>query len=152
MKPYTPGTTVSQARKKYGLERFVKLSSNENPLGTSPKAAAALREMGDLQIYVDDDHLELRRRLAEPYGLGVEHVLVGHGSNDVVRTLFSAYLTAGDEVVMADPTFSLVPKDAVLFGARPVRVPLRDGVHEVKVSPEVADRARRPIERMVAIS
>ncbi|HEX3464686.1 MAG TPA: histidinol-phosphate transaminase [Candidatus Elarobacter sp.] len=132
MKPYLPGTTVTQARKKYGLERFVKLSSNENPLGTSPKAAAALRDMGDLQVYVDDDHPELRRRLAEPYGLGVEHVLVGHGSNDVVRTLFSAYLAAGDEVVMGDPTFSLFPKDAVLMGARPVRVPLRaDGVHDL---------------------
>ncbi|MEA2721929.1 MAG: histidinol-phosphate aminotransferase [Candidatus Eremiobacteraeota bacterium] len=131
MKPYTPGTTVSQARKKYGLEKFVKLSSNENPLGTSPKAAAALRDMGDLQIYVDDDHAELQRRLAEPYALGVEHVLVGHGSNDVVRTLFSAYLTAGDEVVLGDPTFSLFPKDAILFGAAPVRVPLRDGVHDL---------------------
>ncbi|HYW55280.1 MAG TPA: histidinol-phosphate transaminase [Dongiaceae bacterium] len=131
MKPYTPGTTVSQARKKYGFEKFVKLSSNENPLGTSPKAAAALRDMGDLQIYVDDDHLELRRRLAEPYGLGVEHVLVGHGSNDVVRTLFGAFLAAGEDVVMADPTFSLFPKDAVLFGGAPVRVPLRDGVHDL---------------------
>ncbi|HZX68944.1 MAG TPA: histidinol-phosphate transaminase [Candidatus Elarobacter sp.] len=131
MKPYTPGTTVSQARAKYGRETFVKLSSNENPLGTSPKAAAALRALDDLQIYVDDDHLELRRRLAEPYALGVEHVMVGHGSNDVVRTLFSAFLTAGDEVVMADPTFSLFPKDAVLFGALPVRVPLREGVHDL---------------------
>src|SRR3981081_4253690 len=74
MKAYTPGTTVSQARKKYGLAQFVKLSSNENPLGTSPKAAAALRDMGDLQIYVDDDHAELRRRLAETYRLRGGHV------------------------------------------------------------------------------
>lgn len=131
MKPYTPGTTVSQARKKYGLDTFVKLSSNENPLGTSPKAAAALAAMGDLQVYVDDDHAELRERLAAPYGLAVENVLVGHGSNDVVRTLFSAFLEAGDEVVMADPTFSLFPKDALLFGAVPVKVPLRDGVHDL---------------------
>ncbi|MDQ6944535.1 MAG: histidinol-phosphate transaminase [Candidatus Eremiobacteraeota bacterium] len=131
MKAYTPGTTVSQARKKYGLDSFVKLSSNENPLGTSPKAAAALAAMGDLQVYVDDDHAELRRRLAEPYGFGTEHVLVGHGSNDVVRTLFSALVASGDEVVMADPTFSLFPKDAVLFGATPVKVPLRDGVHDL---------------------
>ncbi|MBV8748910.1 MAG: histidinol-phosphate transaminase, partial [Candidatus Eremiobacteraeota bacterium] len=131
MKPYTPGTTVSQAKAKYGLSSFVKLSSNENPLGTSPLAAAAVAAVDDLNIYVDDDHLELRRRLAEPYGLGVEHVLVGHGSNDVVRTLFSTYVAPGDEVVVADPTFSLFPKDAVLFGATPVKVPLRDGVHDL---------------------
>jgi histidinol-phosphate aminotransferase len=131
LKPYTPGTTVSQARSRYGRDTFIKLSSNENPLGTSPLAAAALATMGDLQIYVDDDHPVLRRRLAEPYGLGVEHVLVGHGSNDVVRTLFTAFLAPGDEVVMAAPTFSLFPKDAVLFDARPVEVPLREGVHDL---------------------
>lgn len=131
MKPYTPGTTVSQARVKYGLDSVVKLSSNENPLGTSPKAAAALASMGDLQVYVDDDHAELRRRLAAPYGLGAEHVLVGHGSNDVARTLFSAFVRAGDEVVVADPTFTLFARDALLFDGVPVKVPLRDGVHDL---------------------
>ena len=130
-KAYTPGTTVSQAKKKYGLATFVKLSSNENPLGSSPLAAAALRALDDLHIYVDDEHAELRRRLPEPYGLGIEHVLLGHGSNDVVRTLFAAYVSAGDEVVLADPTFSLFPEDAILFGATPVKVPLREGVHDL---------------------
>jgi histidinol-phosphate aminotransferase len=130
--PYKPGTTASQARAKYGLERVIKLSSNENPLGTSPKATAALTAMRDLQVYVDDDHRELRRRLAKPYGLGPEHVLVGHGSNDVVRPLFTSFVGPGDEVVMADPTFSLFPLDTALFGAVAVRVPLRDAVHDLE--------------------
>ncbi|BDE05263.1 histidinol-phosphate aminotransferase [Vulcanimicrobium alpinum] len=131
LKPYTPGTTVSQAKAKYGLEHFVKLSSNENPLGTSPRALAALQSLGELQIYVDDDHHELRERLAAPHGLQAANVLVGHGSNDVVRTLFTALLVPGDEVVVADPTFSLFPKDAMLFDATAVKVPLRDGVHDL---------------------
>ncbi len=131
LKPYTPGTTVSQAKAKYGLDRFIKLSSNENPLGTSPLALEAVRRIGDLQVYVDDDHRELRARLAAPYGLDVENVLLGNGSNDVARTLFGAFLTAGDEVVLADPTFSLYPKDTVFFDAAAVKVPLRDGVHDL---------------------
>ncbi len=131
LSPYTPGTTVAQARAKYGRDTFVKLSSNENPLGTSPLARAALDALGDLQIYVDDDHTELRTLLAAPYGLRAEHVMVGHGSNDVVRTLFTTLVAPGDEVVIAKPTFSLFAKDALLFDGVPVLVPLRDGVHDL---------------------
>ncbi|HEY4442135.1 MAG TPA: histidinol-phosphate transaminase [Candidatus Elarobacter sp.] len=131
LKPYVSGTTVDQAKRVYGRDSFVKLSSNENPLGTSPKALAALRAMSDLHIYSDDDQRELRARLAAPYGLQAENVLLGHGSNDVVRTLFTALVARGDEIVLGDPTFSLFPKDAVLFGATPVKVPLRDGVHDL---------------------
>ena len=131
LKPYTPGTTVSQAKKAYGLSTFVKLSSNENPLGTSPRALEAIRTLRDLHIYVDDDHAELRERLAAPHDLEARHVLVGHGSNDVVRTLFTTLIAPGDEVVLADPTFSLFAKDTLLFAGLPVKVPLRDGVHDL---------------------
>ena len=131
LKPYVPGTTVAQARAKYGRDAFIKLSSNENPLGTSPLALAAVQGIDDLHVYVDDDHRELRRRLGEPHGLEPESVLLGNGSNDVVRTLFTAFVAAGDEIVMGDPTFSLFPKDAVMCGAVPVKVPLRDGVHDL---------------------
>jgi len=131
LKPYTPGTTVTQAKQRYGREHFIKLSSNENPLGTSPKALAALAALHDLHVYSDDDQLELRERLAAPHGLRVENVLTGHGSNDVVRTLFTALVGPGDEVVLADPTFSLFAKDTALFGATAVKVPLREGVHDL---------------------
>ena len=132
LKPYTPGTTVTQAKQRYGREHFVKLSSNENRLGTSPQALAALGALHDLNVYSDDDQLELRERLAAPHGLRVENTLIGHGSNDVVRTLYTALVAPGDEVVLADPTFSLFAKDTVLFGATAVKVPLRDGVHDLE--------------------
>jgi histidinol-phosphate aminotransferase len=131
IKPYTAGTTVGQAKARFGLETVVKLSSNENPLGASPRALAALAHIPDANIYVDDDHPELRARLGDRHGLTKDHVIVGHGSNDVLLTLFATFVAPGDEVVLADPTFSLFPKDTLLFDAVPVRVPLRDGVHDL---------------------
>jgi histidinol-phosphate aminotransferase len=131
IKPYTAGTTVAQAKARFGLKNVVKLSSNENPLGPSPRAMAALSDIPNAHIYVDDDHTELRARLGERHGLTKDHVVVGHGSNDVLMTIFTTFVSAGDEVVMADPTFSLFAKDALLFDAVPVRVPLREGVHDL---------------------
>jgi histidinol-phosphate aminotransferase len=131
LKPYTAGTTVQQAKDRFGLKNVVKLSSNENPLGPSPRAMAALAAIPNANIYVDDDHSELRTRLAERYGLAKDHVIVGHGSNDVVMTLFATFVAPGDEVVQAEPTFSLFPKFTQLFDGRAVRVPLRNGVHDL---------------------
>ena len=118
-------------RRRYGIERPVKLSQNENPLGTSPRALAALRELDDLSVYVEDDHAALRARLAQPYGLGAESVILGHGSNELVALAFTAFVDPGDGVVMAKPTFSLFRKDAEMAGARTSEVPLRDGVHDL---------------------
>lgn len=130
-KPYSPGTTVQQAKDRFGLKNVVKLSSNENPLGPSPRAMAALASIPNAHVYVDDDHTELRTRLAEPHGFTKDHVIVGHGSNDVFMTLFATFVAPGDEVVQGDPTFSLFPKDTTLFDGIPVRVPLREGVHDL---------------------
>jgi histidinol-phosphate aminotransferase len=147
MKPYTAGTTVQQAKARFGLKNVVKLSSNENPLGASPRAMAALSAIPNAHVYVDDDHTELRARLGERYGLTKDHVVVGHGSNDVVLMVFSAFVGSGDEVVQAAPTFSLFPKDTMLFDATPVRVPLLDGVHDL----DAMLRAITPKTKLVVI-
>ncbi len=109
----------------------MKLSQNENPLGTSPRALAALRSVASLSEYVEDDHLLLRTRLAAAYGLTADNVVLGHGSNELVALLFTAFVDPGDEVVFAKPTFSLFRKDADVAGARSIEVPLRDGVHDL---------------------
>jgi histidinol-phosphate aminotransferase len=129
--PYSAGTTIEQAKRRFNVERIIKLSSNENPRGSSPKALAAMAHVTDANLYADDDHLALRARLAEPYGLRLENTILGHGSNEILLIFFLTFVDAGDEVVMADPTFSLFPADTLEIGAIPVRVPLRDGVHDL---------------------
>ncbi|HTV73764.1 MAG TPA: histidinol-phosphate transaminase [Candidatus Acidoferrales bacterium] len=129
--PYKPGTSVAQARERYGLEHFVKLSQNENPLGTSPRAVAAVAAISGYSDYFEDDHLALRERLANLRGLTSDYVILGHGSNELLSIAFSAFVDPGEDVVMAKPTFALYRKDADIAGAHAIEVPLRDGVHDL---------------------
>jgi histidinol-phosphate aminotransferase len=131
LEPYVPGKTIEEVQRALGLERIIKLASNENPLGSSPKAMAALRHLDRLHLYLDDAYPELRQRIAAPYGLRAENVILGHGSNELVNIVCETMLEAGDEAVMAAPSFSLYKLAAVLQGAEAIEVPLRDGVHDL---------------------
>jgi histidinol-phosphate aminotransferase len=128
---YSAGTTIDQAKRRFNLQRVIKLSSNENPRGSSPKALAAMASLTDAHLYADDDHLTLRSRLSEPYSLRIENTILGHGSNEILLMFFLTFVGPGDEVVMADPTFSLFPADTIVTGATPVRVPLKNGAHDL---------------------
>ncbi len=129
--PYKPGTSVDEVQRRHGITSPVKLSQNENPLGSSPRAMAALASVSSLSDYVEDEHLTLRKRLARPYGLTADHVVCGHGSNELIQLLFSAFVDPGDEIVTAHPTFALFRKDADVAAAHAVEVPCRDGVHDL---------------------
>jgi|SRR5579872_3625243 len=130
--PYVPGTPIDEVRRRYGLERVVKLASNENPLGSSPRAIEALREIPSLNIYPDDVNLELRRRLGERCGVSADHVVLGHGSNELLRYLLTLLMEPGDELICARETFSLYHHDARMLGATPLEIPLNDGVHDLQ--------------------
>jgi histidinol-phosphate aminotransferase len=129
---YRPGTTLEQARRTYGIERIIKLSSNENPLGTSPRALAALAGLDELNVYVDNEYHELREKLARHVGVGIDNVIAGHGSNELLELMFETFVDRGERVIMAKPTFSLFPQNAQLREADAVEVPLRDGVHDLE--------------------
>lgn len=131
LQPYVPGKTIEEVQRTLGLERIVKLASNENPLGSSPKAMEALRRIDRLHLYLDDAYPELRERIAAPYGLHAENVVLGHGSNELVNIVCETLLEAGDEAVMAAPSFSLYKLSTALQGGKPVEVPLREGVHDL---------------------
>lgn len=130
IEPYVPGRSLEEVRRELGLRHVVKLASNENPLGPSPKALAALSGPGFLETlnrYPDASCRALREALARRHGLVPEQVVVGNGSDELLKLLGEAYLRPGDEVVMGSPSFSEYSYVARLLGAREVRVPLQGG-------------------------
>ena len=131
--PYEPGKPVEEVQRELGLERCVKLASNEGPFGPFPAALEALqRSVGELNRYPDGGAWRLRAALAERYGVRFEEVAVGAGADGLVDSLSQASLDPGDEIVCGWPSFPSYVIDAVKLGATPVRVPLRDQRYDLE--------------------
>ncbi|HWH06424.1 MAG TPA: histidinol-phosphate transaminase [Gaiellaceae bacterium] len=125
--PYEPGKPEEEVQRELGLDRVVKLASNEGPWGPFPAALAALeRTAPQLNRYPDGGAYHLRRALAERHGVGPEQVATGAGADALIGHLSVATLDPGDEVVTGWPSFISYVLDALKLGAVPVRVPLRD--------------------------
>jgi histidinol-phosphate aminotransferase len=124
---YVPGRPIEEVARDLGLDPagVIKLASNENPFGPSPKAAAAaMRAIEQGHLYPDGGCFELRNRLARFHGLSPEQFVIGNGSNEVIEFLGHVFLNPGDEVVMGLPEFVVYKLVAILFGAKAVDVPL----------------------------
>ncbi len=102
---YIPGKSIDEVKKKYGLKRVVKLASNENPYGASPKAIEILKNFKDLHLYPDPSYEELKQRISEYTGWEFERIVIGAGSDGILETLFRILIERGDEVVIPIPTF-----------------------------------------------
>ncbi|MCC3376479.1 histidinol-phosphate transaminase [Cohnella sp. REN36] len=128
MAPYTPGKPIWEVREEYGLDRIVKLASNENPLGPSPLALAAITEMlSELHRYPDHRATALAEALAERLGVAPSQLVVANGADELITLLSEAYLDPGDEIVVPSPSFSEYEFGGLLMNADVVRVPLREG-------------------------
>jgi histidinol-phosphate aminotransferase len=130
--PYEPGKPVEAVQRELGLDRVVKLASNEGPF---PPFAAALeaieRVEGELNRYPDGGVFALRAALAERHGVAFEEVVVGGGADGVIDLLSQATLDPGDEIVCGWPSFPSYVLDALKLGAVATRVPLRDHVYDL---------------------
>jgi histidinol-phosphate aminotransferase len=130
--PYEPGKPVEEVQRELGLERVVKLASNEGPFGPFPAAREAIeRCIPELNRYPDGGAYRLRAALAERFDLRFEEVAPGAGSDGIVDCLSQAMLEPGDEIVCGWPSFPSYVIDARKFGAVPRRVPLRDGRYDL---------------------
>ncbi|MCA1009461.1 histidinol-phosphate transaminase [Halobacillus halophilus] len=132
MKPYKPGKGIEEVKKEYGLERIVKLASNENPFGFSPKVKQELPELiADLEIYPDGYASAVRRKVAEFINVNDNQLIFGNGSDEVVQIICRTFLEPGANTIMATPTFPQYRHNALIEGAEVREVPLVDGHHDL---------------------
>jgi len=131
--PYEPGKPVEEVQRELGLERVVKLASNEGPLGPFPQALAAMeRAAADLNRYPDGGAYRLRAALADRHGVRFEEIAVGSGADGMIDGISQAILDPGDEIVCGWPSFPSYVIDARKVGAVPRTVPLRDDRYDLE--------------------
>ena len=130
--PYEPGKPVEEVQRELGLERVVKLASNEGPFGPLPEALDALAEAApELNRYPDGGGFRLRTALAERHGVRFEEIALGAGADAIVDCLSQVTLDPGDEIVCGWPSFPSYVIGARKLGAEPKLVPLRDGRYDL---------------------
>ena len=142
--PYSPGKPLDELERELGISNAIKLASNENTLGPSPKAQAVLaKHVGELNVYPDGGAHYLRRALAERWKIDSHQIVVGNGSDEVISLLVRAFVAPGEEAVMADETFVMY-KLALQGGhAVPIEVGLKDWRHDLSgMARAITDKTR----------
>jgi len=126
IKPYVPGKPVEEVKREYNLEEVIKLASNENPLGPSPRAQEAMREsVEEVSFYPDGNCYRLKRILTRRMGVDQEELIIGNGSDELLKLLAETYINPGDEAVMPQPSFSEYDFAMKVMGGISRFVPLR---------------------------
>src|SRR5258705_12471813 len=132
LEPYIPGKPVEELERELQISGAIKLASNENPLGPSPLAIEAMAEaIRGVNRYPDGSSFYLREALSEFWGVPIDQIAVGSGSNDLIDILCRIHLGPGDEAVMSDPAFVMFGVAVKVSGGTLVRVPgTRDLIHD----------------------
>ena len=142
--PYPPGMPIEELERELGIRDSIKLASNENPLGPSPKAVDAItKALPQLHRYPDGSAFYLKRRLAEKHGVSPDEIIVGNGSNELIEMVVRTFVRPRDEVVMADQAFVVYRMVTQAVAATPRIVPLRHFTHDLEaMADEVTSRTR----------
>src|SRR4051812_3637027 len=131
---YQPGRPIEEVAREHNLpvESVIKLASNENPLGPSPKAVAAMqRVLSNLHLYPDGNAFYLKQKLARKLDVRTENLIFGNGSNEIIEFVSHALMQPGVDVIVSEYCFAVYPIMALLFGASLVVVPARNLGHDL---------------------
>ncbi len=142
--PYVPGKPLSELERELGITGSIKLASNENPLGPSPRVRAALvAAIDDLARYPDGGAFELRNALAQKHGLDAACVTIGNGSNDVLDMIARVFLQPGTESLFSEHAFAVYPLSSMAAGATLKMAPAKDFGHDLDaMAALISDKTR----------
>jgi len=135
--PYVPGKPIEELERELGINGSIKLASNENPLGPSPKAITAIKKAVEgLNRYPDGSGFYLSQALARKYGVDISQIVLGNGSNELIELLVRTFVQPGDEVVSADPSFVVYRMITEAASGVNVVVPCKDMRHDLDAMAE----------------
>ncbi|MFJ7683842.1 histidinol-phosphate transaminase [Peribacillus butanolivorans] len=130
---YVSGKPIEEVQRELGLESIVKLASNENPYGFSPLAKESmLIEIEQTSFYPEGLAPSLAEKLARKLNIKQDNIILGNGSDEILRLLTRTYIQQNDEVIMADVTFPRYETNVLIDGGTPVKIPLINGVHDLQ--------------------
>ena len=132
LQPYIPGKPIEELERDYGVKNAIKLASNENPLGPSPKALAAAQiALKEIARYPDGGGFALKRALAAKLGVQASQITLGNGSNDILEFVTRSFVSAQDEVIFSQHAFAVYPIVTQAVGAHAVEVRARNWGHDL---------------------
>jgi len=132
LSPYQPGKPIEELQREYGIKDVIKLASNENPLGPSPKALQAIKnELNELARYPDGNGFTLKLALASQYNLEIDQITLGNGSNDLLDVIARTFAMQGNEILFSQHAFAVYPLLTQAIGATAVVTPAKDWGHDL---------------------
>lgn len=130
---YIPGKSIEEVKKEFGNKNWIKLASNENLLGPSPKALEAIqKELPNIHLYPEGPCTLLRKAISEKFSIPEKGVVISNGADNLILMIANAFINEGEEVVMADPSFSVYKNVTQIMGGEPVQVKLRNFTHDLE--------------------
>lgn len=143
--PYQPGKPVEELERELGIRGAIKLASNENPLGASPMAIEAIKGYLDKKVhrYPDGGGFYLRRAIAEKWGVSIESVILGNGSNEIIELLIRTLVSPGDTAVTSENTFSVYRLIMTAANGSIITVPMKDDRYDLRAMAGKTDSRTR---------
>ncbi|GGX60785.1 histidinol-phosphate transaminase [Saccharospirillum salsuginis] len=146
LSPYVPGKPTDELKRELGVEDVIKLASNENPLGLSPRVQEAIEgTLADLSRYPDGSGYRLKEALATRHSIDAEQITLGCGSNELFELVARAYLQPGMEAVMSEYAFAVYPLVVQAAGAKAVVTPARNWGHDLDAMAEAINERTRVV-------